>query len=217
MSLIVPRMPGCLKTNFTINCHTIFQKGVTWASDFPSFHGLSAISSLFESIIQLYMIHSLIYFTECCLYLVTLVEGVEQEVVQLVSLWGEMTGSGMGVGTPGPVLPDDPHLRVAPTVGLSGSRREVQCSNIQMCPEEITEVSCQFSGTDKGAIWWPFKNSFRLAQLWVPNIFVPRHTKSDVVLCYTLRTFECLSVCTSALRFRALNLVPFDLFSSNFA
>ena len=49
---------------------------------------------------------------------------------------------------------------------------------------------------------------------------------SGGVLCYTLRNFSVrpsvclsvrLSVCPSALRFRALTLVHFDLFSSNFA
>ena len=43
-------------------------------------------------------------------------------------------------------------------------------------------------------------------------IFIPRHTKSGGVLCYTLRT---LSVCPSVvgpsvLRFRTQTLVPFD-------
>ena len=46
------------------------------------------------------------------------------------------------------------------------------------------------------------------------SIFIPRYTKSGGVFCYTLRT---LSVRPSALRFHALTLVPFDLFSSNFA
>ena len=50
-------------------------------------------------------------------------------------------------------------------------------------------------------------------------LFIPHHTKSGGVLCYTRQT---LSVCPSIVRpsvlcFRALTLVPFDLFSSNFA
>ena len=75
------------------------------------------------------------------------------------------------------------------------------------------------------------------------NIIIPRHTKSGGLLCYTLRTLSVRpssvrlsvrpsvrpsvrlsvrlsvrpSVCPSALRFHALTLVPFDLFSSNFA
>ena len=50
------------------------------------------------------------------------------------------------------------------------------------------------------------------------RLFIPRHTKSGRVLCYTLRTLSVRpSVCPPALRFRALTLVPFDLFSSNFA
>ena len=49
-------------------------------------------------------------------------------------------------------------------------------------------------------------------------VFIPRHTKGGGVLCYTLRTLSaCPSVCPSALRFRALTLVPFHLFSSDFA
>ena len=48
--------------------------------------------------------------------------------------------------------------------------------------------------------------------------FIPHHTKSGGVLCYTLRSLSFRpSVCLSALHFRALTLVPFDLFSSNFA
>ena len=50
------------------------------------------------------------------------------------------------------------------------------------------------------------------------TLFIPRHTKSGGVLCYTLRTLSVrLSVHPSALCFCALTLVPFDLFSSNFA
>ena len=59
---------------------------------------------------------------------------------------------------------------------------------------------------------------------WKFGLFIPRHTKSGGVLCYTLRTVSVRpsirpssvhpSVCLSALRFRALTLVTFDLFSS---
>ena len=61
----------------------------------------------------------------------------------------------------------------------------------------------------------PKKNFIGLPEKDV--FFIPHHTKSGGVLCYTLRTLSVRpSVCPSALRFRALTLVPFDLFSSNF-
>ena len=58
-----------------------------------------------------------------------------------------------------------------------------------------------------------------ISRLLRNSIFIiPRHTKSARVLCYTLRTLSVRpSVHPSALRFRALTLVLFDLFSSNFA
>ena len=41
-------------------------------------------------------------------------------------------------------------------------------------------------------------------------------TKSGGVLCYTLRTFECLSIRPSAnIRVRSINLIPFEIISRN--
>ena len=46
--------------------------------------------------------------------------------------------------------------------------------------------------------------------------YTPPHKKWRGIMLYP-PNFECPSVCLSALRFHALTLVPFDLFSSNFA
>ena len=46
--------------------------------------------------------------------------------------------------------------------------------------------------------------------------YTPPHKKWRGIMLYP-PNFECPSVCPSALRFRALTLVPFDLLSSSFA
>ena len=80
----------------------------------------------------------------------------------------------------------------------------------------------------KGVGW-----SFLLSKVFIQNNTDNKQTEAHFytlgggVLCYTLRTLSvrpfvhpssiCLSLRPSALCFRALTLVPFDLFSSNFA
>ena len=69
--------------------------------------------------------------------------------------------------------------------------------------------------------WGSFVHLFVL-HVFIFVLFIPHHTKSGGVLCYTLRIWSVcpsvrLSIHPSALRFRALTLVHFDLFSSNFA
>ena len=82
--------------------------------------------------------------------------------------------------------------------------QESQVFSRQLCQEIFCET---------GAPWKVIANhSYIPAVLFI----IPRHAKSGVVFYYTLQTL-CPSVCPSALRFRALTLVPFDLFSSNFA
>ena len=61
-------------------------------------------------------------------------------------------------------------------------------------------------------------SNFKIVQ--VSDFYTPPHNKWRGIMLYP-PNFECPSVrpsvCPSALRFRALTLVPFDLFSSNFA
>ena len=69
--------------------------------------------------------------------------------------------------------------------------------------------------------------SFRYVLLWTSFLaFLCPATKSGGVLCYTLRTFECLSVRLSVrpsvrqrliIRVRSITLIPFEIISRNLA